>query len=53
MTEDWKSPRYPLDMKSVGPKVCFNGPRRGWEDNIRMDTGWEVVDWIHLDQDRD
>jgi hypothetical protein len=30
-------------------------PRRKWEDNIRMDvreTGWEVVDWIHLGQDR-
>jgi len=27
-----------------------------WEDNIRMELreiGWEVVDWIHLDQDRD
>jgi hypothetical protein len=26
-----------------------------WEDNIRMDLkdiGWEVVDWMHLDQDR-
>jgi hypothetical protein len=25
--------------------------RPKWEDNIRMDlgdTGWEVVDWIHL-----
>jgi hypothetical protein len=30
--------------------------RHRWEDNIRMDlreTGWEVVDWIHLTQDRD
>jgi hypothetical protein len=29
-------------------------PRRGWEDNIRMDLrelGWESVDWIHLAQD--
>jgi hypothetical protein len=29
--------------------------RRTWEDNIRMDLreiGWEVVDWIHLAQDR-
>jgi len=29
---------------------------RRWEDNIRMDIreiGWECVDWIHLDQDRD
>jgi hypothetical protein len=31
-------------------------PGSGWEDNIRMDlrkTGWEVVEWIHLAQDRD
>jgi hypothetical protein len=30
-------------------------PRRRWEDNIRMDIRekkWEVVDWIHLAQDR-
>jgi hypothetical protein len=31
-------------------------PRCMWEDNIRMDLreiGWEIVDWIHLAQDRD
>jgi hypothetical protein len=31
-------------------------PRRRLEDNIRMDLkeiGWEVVDWIHLAQERD
>jgi len=31
-------------------------PRRRWEDNIRMDlkeTGWEIVGWVHLVQDRD
>jgi hypothetical protein len=30
-------------------------PRCRLEDNIRMDIweiGWEVVDWIHLAQDR-
>jgi hypothetical protein len=30
-------------------------PRRGWEDNIRMDLGevrWSDVDWIGLAQDR-
>jgi len=29
--------------------------RRIWVYNIRMylgETGWEVVDWIYLDQDR-
>jgi hypothetical protein len=31
-------------------------PRHRWEDDIKMDLremGWEGVDWIHLDQDRD
>jgi hypothetical protein len=30
--------------------------RRTWEDNIRIDLrkiGWEVVDWIHLSQNRE
>jgi hypothetical protein len=30
-------------------------PRSRWRDNIRMDlmeVGWEVVDWIHVAQDR-
>jgi len=29
-------------------------PRRIWEGNIRMDlteTGWEVLDWMHLAHD--
>jgi hypothetical protein len=31
-------------------------PRRRWEDDIRMDLRereWEIVDWMHLSQDRD
>jgi len=31
-------------------------PRRRREDNIRIDIreiGWEIVDWMHLAQDRD
>jgi hypothetical protein len=31
-------------------------PWRRWEDNIRMhvrEIWWEVVDWMHLTQDRD
>jgi hypothetical protein len=31
-------------------------PRHRLEDNIKMDLreiGWEVVDWIHLAQERD
>ena len=30
--------------------------RRSWKNNIKMDlkeTGWKVVDWIDLAQDRD
>jgi hypothetical protein len=37
-------------------KRPLRGPRRRWEDNIRMDlreTGWESVNWIQLAQDRD
>jgi hypothetical protein len=37
-------------------KRPFGRRRSGWEDNIRMDIReivWEVVDWIHLTQDRD
>jgi hypothetical protein len=31
-------------------------PVHRWEDNIRMylrETGWEVLNWIHLAVDRD
>jgi hypothetical protein len=31
-------------------------PRHRWEDSIRLDlqeTGYQGVDWIHLDQDID
>jgi hypothetical protein len=30
-------------------------PWRRWEDNIKIDLmgiGWEVVDWIHMVQDK-
>jgi hypothetical protein len=30
-------------------------PRRRWEDNVRTDlgeVGWDVIDWIHLAQNR-
>jgi hypothetical protein len=35
------------DLKDLG---------RRWEDDFRMDAreiGWEVLDWIHMAQDRD
>jgi hypothetical protein len=40
--------------KSEG-KRPLGRPRRRWEDDMRMELteiGWEVVDWIHLAQNR-
>jgi hypothetical protein len=37
-------------------KGPLGGPRRRWEDGIKMDRreiGWGGVEWIHLAQDRD
>jgi len=37
-------------------KRSLGRPRRGWEDNIKMDlqeVGCGGMDWIELDQDRD
>jgi hypothetical protein len=37
-------------------KTPLEGPKRRWEDNIRMDIreiGWEGVDWTNLAQYRD
>ena len=37
-------------------KRPLEGPRRRWEDNIKMDlqeVGFEGMDWIELAQDRD
>jgi hypothetical protein len=31
-------------------------PEHRWEANIRMDireVGWEIVDWMHMSQERD
>jgi hypothetical protein len=28
-------------------------PRRRWVDNIKMEIGWDGVDWIDMAQDRD
>jgi hypothetical protein len=44
-----------LVEKSEG-KRPIGRPRRRWEDNIRKnrkEIGWEVVDWMHLAQDKD
>jgi hypothetical protein len=37
-------------------RTSLGRPRRGWEDNIKMDlreVGWGGMDWIYLAQDRD
>jgi hypothetical protein len=28
-------------------------PRRRWVDNIKIEIGWDGLDWIDLGQDRD
>jgi hypothetical protein len=41
--------------KSEGKRL-LERPRRRWEDGIKMDlreTGWGIVEWIHLAQDWD
>jgi hypothetical protein len=43
-----------LDGKHEG-KRPLGRPKRRWEDNIKTDLreiGWEVMDWMHLAQDR-
>jgi len=43
-----------LVVKPEGKKP-LRRPRRRWEGNIRMhlgEVGWEVVDWMHLAEDR-
>jgi hypothetical protein len=47
---------YKILVGKLEEKRPFGRPRCRCEDNIRMDLreiDWEIVDWIHLDQDRD
>jgi hypothetical protein len=46
---------YRLLVGKPERKRPLGRPRRRWKDNIKMDlleTGLNVVDWIHLAQDR-
>jgi hypothetical protein len=46
---------YKAFVRKPEEKRPLEGPRRRWEDNIRMDLGeiwWEDVDWIHLAHDK-
>jgi hypothetical protein len=43
-------------VEKLEGKKPFGGPRRRWEDNIKMDlqeVGVGCVDWIQSAQDRD
>ena len=43
-------------MDKPEEKKPLGRPRRGWEDNFKMDiqeVGCEVMDWIELAQDSD
>jgi hypothetical protein len=47
---------YRLLVGKPGGKRPLGRPKHRWEDNIRRnlrEIGWEVVDWMHLAQDRD
>jgi hypothetical protein len=47
---------YKILVRKTEGKRLLGRPRRKWEDNIRMylrEIWWEVVDWIHLSQNRD
>jgi hypothetical protein len=47
---------YKILVRKPEGKIPFGIHRHRWKDNIKMDRrelGLEVVDWIHLAQDRD
>ena len=47
---------YRVLVGKSGGKRPLGGPRRRWEDNIKMvyqEVGFRVMDWINLAQDRD
>jgi len=47
---------YKFSGGKHGGKRPLGRPKRRWKGNIRMDLrekGCEVVDWIHLAQDKD
>jgi hypothetical protein len=47
---------YRLFVGKPEGKIPVGRPRHMWENNIMMDlgeTGWTVIDWIGLAQDRD
>jgi len=46
---------YSILVGRLEGKRPLGRPRYRWENNVRIDLreiGWEVVDWIHLAQNR-
>jgi hypothetical protein len=42
-------------VRNPEEKRHLGRPRYRWDDNVKMDLrqiGWDVVDWIHVAQDR-
>jgi hypothetical protein len=47
---------YIILVGKPGGKRLPGRPRRRWDDNIKMDLreiGLDIMEWIHLAQDRD
>jgi hypothetical protein len=44
---------YRILVGKRGGKRPLGRTRRRWADNIKMEMGWDGVDWIDLAQDRD
>jgi hypothetical protein len=47
---------YTILVAKYEGKRSLGRPRHKWEGNVRIglrEVGWEIVDWIYLNQDRD
>jgi hypothetical protein len=47
-----KNNSYRILVGKPEGKRSLGRPRRGWENNF-IETGWGVMDWINLAQDKD
>jgi hypothetical protein len=55
-TNGEKRNAYRILVRNPEAKRSLGRPRRKWVENIKMDLreiGWDGMDWIDLDQDRD
>jgi hypothetical protein len=53
---EWMRNTYKTLVRRPEGKRPLGRPGHRWEDYIRIELweiGWEGVDWIHLDEDRD